>query len=174
MTAFISSNLTVIVNIQDCWSGKNPKMGLELVQSAPISEETWETWFETWLKKLYPNAIASDSYELSLRLTDDPEIQWFNHQYRQKNEPTDILAFAALEGNFPQPFTEDPLYLGDLIISVETALKQAQEQQHSLTVELAWLATHGLLHLLGWDHPDAESLELMLSQQKILLQAILI
>jgi probable rRNA maturation factor len=65
-----------------------------------------------------------------------------------------------------------PLYLGDVVISVDTADRQAQEQGHSLETELAWLATHGLLHLLGWDHPDEESLIGMLNQQKTLLQKV--
>jgi probable rRNA maturation factor len=172
MISSISSNLTVIVNIQDFLGENKPELAREISAEYPITEKTWEDWFETWLKQLYPNAIASDAYELSLRLTDDQEIQFFNSQYRHKNQPTDILAFAALEGNLPQPSTEEPLYLGDLVISVETALKQAQEQRHSLKIELAWLASHGLLHLLGWDHPDAESLEIMLSQQKVLLETI--
>ena len=66
----------------------------------------------------------------------------------------------------------EPLYLGDIVISLETAAQQSQQQGHSLTVELAWLAAHGLLHLLGWDHPDAASLALMLEQQKILLTKV--
>jgi probable rRNA maturation factor len=65
-----------------------------------------------------------------------------------------------------------PLYLGDVVISVDTAHQQAQQQGHSLQTELAWLATHGLLHLLGWDHPDEESLLEMLNQQETLLQSV--
>jgi probable rRNA maturation factor len=55
---------------------------------------------------------------------------------------------------------------------VETANRQAAERNHTLTEELVWLAAHGLLHLLGWDHPDEESLRTMLEQQNRLLQAI--
>jgi probable rRNA maturation factor len=64
------------------------------------------------------------------------------------------------------------LYLGDIVISIETARQQAQQQEHPLPTELAWLAAHGLLHLLGWDHPDEESLSQMLKQQVILLKTI--
>lgn len=66
----------------------------------------------------------------------------------------------------------EPLYLGDMIISVETARRQAQQQNHSLTLELAWLAAHGLLHLLGWDHPDDISLHEMLNRQETLLKIV--
>lgn len=112
-------------------------------------------------------------YELSLRLTDDGEIKTFNRQYRQQDCSTDVLAFAALEANIPQVSElNEPLYLGDIIISLDTALEQARSQNHSLTIELAWLASHGLLHLLGWDHPDEDSLAKMLACQRNLLSQI--
>lgn len=142
------------------------------INSAPVTLEQWETWFCRWLETLQPD-LPSRSYELSLRLTNDAEIQSLNAQYRQKNQPTDVLAFAALEVDAPQ--LEDalePLYLGDIVISVETAQTQAVQQKHSLQQELAWLASHALLHLLGWDHPDEAQLTEMLQQQTFLLQTI--
>ncbi len=142
----------------------------------PISTATWERWFQQWLELLKSELPPAAAYELTLRLTDDPEIQALNAQYRDKNQPTDVLAFAALEVDSPQIPAHlglsIPLYLGDLIISVNTAHRQAQQQGHSLQTELAWLATHGLLHLLGWDHPDEQSLREMLNQQEILLQRV--
>jgi probable rRNA maturation factor len=63
----------------------------------------------------------------------------------------------------------EPLELGDIVISVETAARQAPEHGHSLERELLFLASHGLLHLLGWDHPDEASLAAMLAQQEQLL-----
>ncbi len=140
-----------------------------------ITPETWENWFNDWLEILHPQIPPAPSYEIGLRLTDDSQIQELNAQYRQQNKPTDVLAFAALEVDFPQSeemLTSVPLYLGDIIVSVDTAQRQAQQQEHSLPTELAWLAAHGLLHLLGWDHPDEESLERMLKQQVRLLKAI--
>lgn len=147
----------------------------EQSQLNPISTETWETWFQRWLKTLATELPPAPGYELSLRLTDDAEIHQLNHQYRDKDQPTDVLAFAALEIDIPQPDEEDftdPLYLGDIVISLDTAQHQAEQQQHSLEVELAWLAAHGLLHLLGWDHPDEESLQRMWTQQEQLLSTV--
>lgn len=140
-----------------------------------IPPETWENWFNQWLKILHPQIPPAPSYEIGLRLTDDSQIQELNAQYRQQNKPTDVLAFAALEVDFPQNkemLASVPLYLGDIIVSVDTAQRQAQQMEHSLPTELAWLATHGLLHLLGWDHPDEESLGRMLKQQVKLLNVI--
>ena len=141
----------------------------------PISEETWETWFSQWLESLTPELPPALSYEIGLRLTDDPQIQELNAQYRQIDKPTDVLAFAALETDFPhseEMLASQPLYLGDIIVSIDTAERQAQQQEHSLTTELAWLTAHGLLHLLGWDHPNEESLLQMLNKQVTLLEAI--
>ena len=104
-------------------------------------------------------------------ITGDRQIQLFNSQYRSQDRPTDVLAFAAIEANIPLPQEiDEPLYLGDIVISLDTAVKQAQK--HSLNVELAWLASHGLLHLIGWDHPDEASLAKMLAKQADLLALI--
>jgi probable rRNA maturation factor len=140
-----------------------------------IAIETWETWFQSWLESLQDDLPPAIGYELSLCLTNDAEIQVLNAQYRQQDKPTDVLAFAALENNFPLPIemrSHLPLYLGDIVISVDTAVRQAHQQQHPLQIELAWLAVHGLLHLLGWDHPDDDSLNQMLTQQAHLLKKV--
>lgn len=146
--------------------------GSPTAQAELPSEALWRQWISRWLEVLQPTLSPAQSYELSLRLTDDAEIQVLNRAYRQLDKPTDVLAFAALETMMPQlPESEDALYLGDIVISVDTAVAQARTQKHSLTRELAWLAAHGLLHLLGWDHPDDESLAVMLQQQEQLLAA---
>jgi probable rRNA maturation factor len=140
-----------------------------------ITVEMWQAWFQRWLEELQPTLSPIQEYELSLRLTGDRDIQTLNAQYRFQDQPTDVLAFAALETDSPQPDEVrscQPLYLGDIIISVETAHKQAQTQGHSLDIELAWLASHGLLHLLGWDHPDDQRLTQMLTQQQFLLSTV--
>lgn len=141
----------------------------------PISETIWREWFQQWLEVMQPELSPIQAYELSLRLTGDREIQALNAQYRYQDKPTDVLAFAALENSSPQideVYDSQPLYLGDIIISVETAQRQADFQNHSLNVELSWLATHGLLHLLGWDHSDEETLNQMLAKQQFLLNTV--
>ncbi|MGB3510832.1 MAG: rRNA maturation RNase YbeY [Microcoleaceae cyanobacterium] len=169
------------VSIQDYfWSSsdsevENLKVHNELDKISPMSDEDWKTLFQKWLEILQSDIPPAENYELSLRLTGDREIQTLNAQYRHQNQPTDVLAFAALEVNFPQPEEVDsdlPLYLGDIVISVETAFRQAKQQKHLLITELAWLAAHGFLHLLGWDHPDEKSLRQMLEQQLILLDSV--
>lgn len=165
----------VEVSIQDCFFTASRSINTERFSCA-ISTDTWENWFEQWLETMQPEISPEDAYELTLRLTDDREVKSLNEQYRNKNQPTDVLAFAALEVDSPQLPAEmqlsEPVYLGDIVISIDTAHRQAQQQGHSLETELAWLATHGLLHLLGWDHPDQESLNAMLNQQSTLLRVV--
>jgi probable rRNA maturation factor len=167
----------VELSVQDCFFTESQSAAINAEQfSCPISTKTWESWFYQWLETLQLDIPSAKAYELTLRLTDDTEIQALNTQYRHKNQPTDVLAFAALEVDSPQLPPQIqltmPLYLGDVVISVDTAYRQAQQQGHSLKTELAWLASHGLLHLLGWDHPDEESLIEMLNQQEILLKIV--
>lgn len=168
--------MQVEVNVQDCFLTYSQLATDGNLFAEPIAASTWETWFYQWLETLQSELPPAESYELCLRLTDDEEIQALNTQYRHKNQPTDVLAFAALEVNSPQlpPGMQSsmPLYLGDIVISVDTANRQARQQGHSLHTELAWLAAHGLLHLLGWDHPDDETLAAMLEQQQTLLNVV--
>lgn len=86
--------------------------------------------------------------ELSILLTDDEEIHRLNRTYRNRDRPTDVLSFSQREGEFPGP----AVVLGDVVISIETAKRQAQERGHSLEGEILELLAHGVLHLLGYDH----------------------
>lgn len=166
--------IQVEVIVQDYFAERAAEQNSSAAHSAVVLA-TWESWFERWLGALDLKLSPIQAYELSLRLTDDAEIQSLNAQYRQKDQPTDVLAFASLEVEAPLPAAaqlEMPLYLGDIVISVETAQVQAAQQGHELRQELAWLAAHALLHLLGWDHPDEASLLEMLQQQQALLETI--
>lgn len=87
-------------------------------------------------------------FEVALRLTGDAAIRELNRDYRAKDKPTDVLAFAQREG---PAATLHPEVLGDLVISVEQARRQARR---GLPAELLHLASHGLCHLLGYDHRD--------------------
>jgi probable rRNA maturation factor len=102
--------------------------------------------------------------EVSLVLVDDQEIQRLNHEYRGIDAPTDVLSFAMQEKGEEEPeilAVEPELLLGDVIISLETAVRQAGEYGHSPEREIGFLAAHGLLHLLGYDHQHPEGTEAM-------------
>ncbi len=98
-------------------------------------------------------APLSAALEGALLLTDDATLQTLNRDFRAVDRPTDVLAFAQLEGPplADQP-PDRPQHLGDIAISVERARRQAAEYGHSVDRELGYLFVHGLLHLLGYDH----------------------
>ena len=95
--------------------------------------------------------------ELSIALVDDATIHELNREYRKKDKPTDVLAFPLFE---PVPAKRTGM-LGDVILSIDTARKQAKKHRRPLLGELTMLLAHGLLHLLGHDHQtDAEEREM--------------
>lgn len=107
--------------------------------------------------------------DITLRLTSDGELRQMNQTFRGIAKTTDVLAFNQ---DTIDPETER-LYLGDIIISMDRALQQAPENDHSLDEECAFLAIHGTLHLLGFDHYELEEQQEMWQlQDKIFMAAI--
>ena len=98
-------------------------------------------------------ARGIESDEVSFLLTDDKQIHKLNLEYRGYDKPTDVLAFALTEGEFGGVGTG---LLGDVVVSVPTARRQARAAKRPLVDELTMLLAHGLLHLLGFDHQTAK------------------
>ena len=138
--------------------------------------DSWHGELKSWIKAIRadlhqpcPDVVRqTQAASVGLQFTDDEHIAKLNDQWRHRPGATDVLSFAALDGSIALPGSAS-VELGDIIISVETAARQAQQHQHTLQEELRWLVSHGLLHLLGWDHPDQQSLDKMLSYQEQLL-----
>lgn len=115
---------------------------------------------------------VSDEAEMSVNFVNNREIQELNRNYRQKDEPTDVISFAMQETtdgevNFNEP--DMPILLGDIVISVERTKEQAEEYGHSLEREFAFLAIHGFLHLLGYNHLNEEDEKEMFAKQNDIL-----
>lgn len=110
--------------------------------------------------------------EVSLVLVDDAYIADLNRQYRGVDGSTDVLSFAMREGE-PMPGEEEDDILGDVVISLETARRQAAEFGHGFTREVAYLAVHGVLHLLGYDHGTEQDKEIMRRQEEAVLARVL-
>lgn len=103
---------------------------------------------------------------VSVLLCDDDFIHELNKTYRGVNRPTDVLSFAMNEG---ETITGDSELLGDIIISVDTAIKQAPSLGHNTTEEITSLLVHGLLHLLGYDHQtESDELKMMKTTEHVL------
>lgn len=106
--------------------------------------------------------------ELSILLCGDSEMQRLNLEYRGLDRPTDVLAFALNEGESPQLA---PHVLGDVVVSIDTARRQAARQKRSLISEVTHLLAHGLLHLLGFDHRDRDEERRMVARTDLLVSA---
>jgi len=96
-----------------------------------------------------------ENTEVSIVFTDDEYIGELNRQYRGIDSPTDVLSFAQHEGEAMPDMEEEDL-LGDVVVSLPAAVRQAEEYGHGLQRELVYLTVHGILHLLGYDHQDSE------------------
>jgi probable rRNA maturation factor len=105
---------------------------------------------EDRLSKMMRDLKLEDA-ELSVVLTGDDQIRELNRFYRKKNRPTDVLAFP-MEECPPKNTTVVPRLLGDVIVSIPTARKQARTARRPVIDEVTMLLAHGVLHLLGWDH----------------------
>jgi len=100
--------------------------------------------------------VGEAAAELTVSLVDDAAIHPLNRDYRGKDRPTDVLAFAMREG--PRAPGDDA-ELGDVVISIDTAQRQAAERGKSLADEVQTLLIHGVLHLLGYDHEESPAEE---------------
>jgi probable rRNA maturation factor len=94
------------------------------------------------------DALRLGDAELSVLFVDDATIRVLNRKHRDKDRPTDVLAFPVDE----KPVRGVPRVLGDVVISLETALRQARSRRRDLLAEVRFLLAHGLLHLVGYDH----------------------
>jgi probable rRNA maturation factor len=111
-----------------------------------------------------------DDLDVAVRLCDDDAIHALNRDYRKKNKPTDVLAFAMREGGAG---AAGPEVLGDVVISIDTARRQQKKRGIAgLYAEVLFLASHGLCHLLGYDHnDDAEEAEMNARMASLLEEA---
>ena len=144
------------------------------------SSSFWNKEITSWIKyiqtneqlKCPPLVRSASKISLGLELTNDNKIADLNHCWLGKSKSTDVLSFPIIDETFFSHSVEC-IELGDIVISVPTAKRQAKENNVGLVRELRWLVTHGLLHLLGWDHCDQESLSQMLITQDHLLDMAL-
>ncbi|MHB9093212.1 MAG: rRNA maturation RNase YbeY [Eubacteriales bacterium] len=112
--------------------------------------------------------------EVSIALVDDEYIRELNFKFRKMDRPTDVLSFPMAEstGEEPPLQGDEDNVLGDIIISMETAVRQAEEYGHSLTREMAYLTSHGIFHLMGYDHDSEDSRQLMRQKEEQVLLAL--
>ncbi|MDC3118576.1 rRNA maturation RNase YbeY [Prochlorococcus sp. AH-716-K03] len=139
----------------------------------------WEEVLLCWIKIIldekktfFPNLILDKKiFSLSLQIINDNEISFINQKWMNKSGPTDVLSFPIISDE-DTTINLNFIELGDLFISLETAFKQSLEFNHSLKKEMLCLASHGFLHLLGWEHNDDYELDNMLNFQEYLISKL--
>ena len=161
-TPFPVKDLDFFVNSESLELMKNPSQWIEEIGS-------WIRFIQVNSAYKCPGIVLNASQvSLGLELTNDKKILDLNHVWLGQSKSTDVLSFPIIdETSFA--ISNECIELGAIVISVPTAIRQAKDNNVDLFIELRWLATHGLLHLLGWDHSDEESLNKMLLIQEQLL-----
>lgn len=117
------------------------------------------------------------AYEVSVLIVDDEEIREINSEHRDIDKSTDVLSFPMAEFENGELISDEgdydlelgELMLGDIIISAETAKRQAEEYGHSFEREIAFLTAHSCFHLLGYDHMEEEEEKIMIDKQENIL-----
>lgn len=134
-------------------------------------ENNYEQDFTAIIEQALKTLGIEDDVEVSCVLVDDERIHEINREYRHIDRSTDVVSFAMEDND--QFYVEGmPRTLGDIFISVDHAKKQAEEYGHSLRREMCFLFTHGILHLLGYDHMTDEQEKEMFGLQDQILGAL--
>ena len=118
-----------------------------------------------------PDFLNSYDYNFEILLCDDNFIHQINRDYRQIDRPTDVITFALFADNDNKLIIDNTINLGQIIISIDKTIKQAKENEIPPENELLNLLAHGILHLLGIDHPTEEDLEKMLEIQNKMIES---
>jgi probable rRNA maturation factor len=113
--------------------------------------------------KILLKGLGCEGKEISLSFVNDEAIQKLNSQYLRKDRPTNVLSFSLQEGEFGNI---NPEVLGDVVISVDTAMRDAADGHLALEQEIDFLIIHGLLHLLGYNHENTTAEETKIMQRK--------
>jgi probable rRNA maturation factor len=130
-----------------------------------------------WLRRIARHVLAAEGArhsELGVAIADDATVRDLNRRYLGIDEPTDVLAFGLGETGervFALPPGE-AVPLGEVIISYPTAVRQAGEEGHGVEAEVAHLLVHGILHLLGYDHLEAEDERVMRQREEEILAGL--
>ena len=132
-----------------------PDHDWEALATRAVSAALAQSPFGEWLAS--PTAI-----EVAVRLTSDEEVHQLNHQYRQKDKPTNVLSFPMIQPDLLETVTQNSddgeVILGDIVLALGVCVREAEERGVSVADHAAHLIVHGTLHLLGYDHQgDAEA-----------------
>lgn len=143
----------------------------ELINEVPSFNQEYREVYIKIIEETCQQLNIKEDIELSCIFVDDKKIHQINKEYRQVDRPTDVISFA-LEDNETILVEGMPRSLGDIFISINRAKVQAEQYGHSLKREMCFLFTHGLLHLLGFDHIEVKEEKEMFKMQDTILDAL--
>ena len=113
--------------------------------------------------------VQIEDFEVSVSFVNNDEIRQMNKFYRDKDSVTDVLSFPQYDSIEEINSDEGYISLGDIVVSLDKIEKQAEEYHHSFERELLYLATHGMLHLLGFDHiNESDKVEMRAGEKKVM------
>ncbi|AID01501.1 rRNA maturation RNase YbeY [Staphylococcus xylosus] len=136
-----------------------------------LVQNEWLTQIDELLTFAKKQENIEEEAELSVTFVDKEEIQEINKMYRDKDKVTDVISFALEEDEPEITGLDMPRVLGDIIICTDVAKEQADNYGHSFERELGFLALHGFLHLLGYDHMNEQDEKEMFGRQEQILNA---
>ena len=136
-----------------------------------LVQDEWLTQIDELLTFAKKQENIEEEAELSVTFVDKEEIQEINKMYRDKDKVTDVISFALEEDEPEITGLDMPRVLGDIIICTDVAKEQANNYGHSFERELGFLALHGFLHLLGYDHMNEQDEKEMFGRQEQILNA---
>lgn len=148
-------------------------MELTIVNNS--SEKNWNRYKKDFMviaDKTIKHLNLDKEYNASVIFVDPEEIHEINRTYRQIDRPTDVISFALMDSEDGYEMMEEECELGDIFINVNAIREQAESYGHSLRREVCFLFTHGLLHLLGYDHMNEEDEKVMFNLQDVILDDI--
>ncbi len=143
------------------------KIYFENITESPIPQ-LYETLMKRVIRRIVKEHYPNHKFEVNVTICDDVEIQQINKEHRDIDKPTDVLSFPFYDFETPEQLT----LLGDIIISRDTAYRQAEEYGHSPKREFCFLAAHSALHLLGYDHETDDEREVMEAKQREILDEL--
>lgn len=148
---------------------------MELLIINHTQEEQWMKYEQDFIRvmKQCENTLdITKEYSVSLIFTDAKEIHEINRSYRNIDRPTDVISFAMMDSENDYEMPEGENELGDIFISIDAVREQAESYGHSVRREVCFLFTHGLLHLLGYDHMNEEDEKVMFQIQDVIIDEI--
>lgn len=138
------------------------------------NEKSWKN-YRPYVSQIISRIVTilnlEKKYDFSIILVDKNKIHEINREYRNIDKSTDVISFASLDDDSLLNM-EDTIELGDIFINVQAIRDQAKDYGHSLKREFCFLVTHGILHLLGYDHLNPEDEKLMFNLQEEVLNEI--